>query len=655
MKTFIFPFIFIELLNLSFSLVPIWNIESSSILLDGTEEITIHSKDNYPPITLKKKFSNVNGNIEDQNYISVCNKPEQKTDWENIGVSNQLNEWGNVLCPYGRNFLQTFDEEQNKFKSIKPSNFDSENNIKDENDWELSCYHIGKRNFYFQGFLEQDKIRNFYGYYYKNYKSESPNSKKIEDGFDISLLDFMLTKDYNTDENNSEYNMSSLYIQDSNVYANRLLLIINPQNILFFNSGDGGKKYLDYKKTFTYGYFNLTTKLFYWMSTSKDNNYSSGRSLDVIGKEAKNIKIIKNNTSPLQFLQNVTINKIKMIRNTRFAYYELKSIDDNNTYYGIIDIEMNQVIFNTNETLKIFKPLKTTSMLAITEDNKIYQICLNRNGYKGECIESCPNGKILILDSEKGNYCGDKNEQTCEGGFLLIPEQICISTCNTSIYDILNENENSLKKCGLCKDLYENQQFKLLDTDGCLKDKPNGTFYFSEELKILKKCSDNCKTCNNTEICQECNDGFTKNENEQCVKCFENCENCNQTSNDINDQKCTSCKKGLYFIKKEGNCVENCPENYNISGTNCIEYNGTDKPTDKSDDNDEQKDKSDDHDDDDGDKPDYMLWIFIIIFAILLILIALCILKRHCSRNKKDIEFINDINTELQENNRIIE
>ena len=64
MKTFIFPFIFIELLNLSFSLVPIWNIESSSILLDGTEEITIHSKDNYPPITLKKNFSNINNNIK---------------------------------------------------------------------------------------------------------------------------------------------------------------------------------------------------------------------------------------------------------------------------------------------------------------------------------------------------------------------------------------------------------------------------------------------------------------------------------------------------------------------------------------------------------------------------------------------------------------
>ena len=56
MKTFIFPFILLELLNLSFSLVPIWDIENSSILLDGTEEIIIYSKDNYPPITLKKKI-----------------------------------------------------------------------------------------------------------------------------------------------------------------------------------------------------------------------------------------------------------------------------------------------------------------------------------------------------------------------------------------------------------------------------------------------------------------------------------------------------------------------------------------------------------------------------------------------------------------------
>ena len=44
-----------------------------------------------------------------------------------------------------------------------------------------------------------------------------------------------------------------------------------------------------------------------------------------------------------------------MIRNTRFIYYEIENNKTNSEniekeiYYGIIDIILNQIIFNTNE------------------------------------------------------------------------------------------------------------------------------------------------------------------------------------------------------------------------------------------------------------------------------------------------------------------
>lgn len=57
----------------------------------------------------------------------------------------------------------------------------------------------------------------------------------------------------------------------------------------------------------------------------------------------------------------------------------------------------------------------------------------------------------------------------------------------------------------------------------------------------------------------------------------------------------------------------------------------------------------------DGDDSNYMLWIFIILCATILLLISICICKKYYSKNKNDVEIINDINTELQENNRIVE
>ena len=37
-----------------------------------------------------------------------------------------------------------------------------------------------------------------------------------------------------------------------------------------------------------------------------------------------------------------------MIRNTRFVYYEIQNDqNENEKYYGLIDIKINQIIFNT--------------------------------------------------------------------------------------------------------------------------------------------------------------------------------------------------------------------------------------------------------------------------------------------------------------------
>ena len=445
MKKLIFSFIFLKLINLSISLIPIWDIKKSSIELIKLSSITLHTKDSWPKIFLIKKFEENETSLFDQNYISVEDEESQKTNWEDIESSYYLEEWGYLICPKGKNYLNVFNKKANTYEQIIPTDFYSKIKIGDNDQWELLCYRIGEKYFMFQGFLEQEKINYMYGY---KYSDENNNIWKNISTPGISFLDFMLSYQANyKDSTNKEYNMSTIYLKNSKIYANLIKITIDYKDDLYLNSPIETECYLDEKLDYTYGYFNHTTKKFYWISASRTNYYRSGHSNEGITKD--NIKIIKNNTSPLKFLQNVTINKIEIIRNTRFAYYEVISKDDNDKYFGIIDLEINQVIFNTNEKLIIFKPIKNISMLAITKDKRIFQICLNK--WNKECVESCPDGQILFLDSEKGNHCEEKSTHQNCSEFLLIPEQICVSTCNTSININISSEENGVKSADYVK------------------------------------------------------------------------------------------------------------------------------------------------------------------------------------------------------------
>ena len=46
------------------------------------------------------------------------------------------------------------------------------------------------------------------------------------------------------------------------------------------------------------------------------------------------------------------------------------------------------------------------------------------------------------------------------------------------------------------------------------------------------------------------------------IDCFDNCETCEEKGIDINDQKCTQCKYGYYFLENSNNCFGEIPEGY---------------------------------------------------------------------------------------------
>lgn len=686
MNAFAVLFILFELINFSFTFVPVWDLEKSSFKLGNEGSITLYTKSSpFPTINLYKQFSISNSKFTETNYISIDNKNAIETKWEDIESTYHLNE-KYYICPKGNFFINQYDGDS--YLEITPSTFEADNNIQKSENWELICYYIGGKNVIYQGFLNQQKISHMYGL--ANFPNNLDNWKKTK--IQSPFSDFLWTYESSASDK-SKYEMISLTFRDSKILLKTVHMTIDDQTNTNYNGGD--EVILDYQKDFASTYFNHETDKFYWISSSALNNYSSGYSTESVNAytTVTNFNSFKiNMTSPLQFLKNVKINKLDMIRNTRFAYYEVTSNEDNTKYHGIIDIEKNQVIFNTNETLIEFKPISNTSMLAVT-DNSAYQVCLVKEYEK--CVTECSSGRI-ILDSINGNICGNAN--TCEKGIVLIPEDICILSCNTSIY-IVHQNQ-----CGLCKTFFPNEkEFKLFGQNDCLETRPNGTYFINEDSKILDYCNDNnCLYCSNSEICTQCYEGYTPNsegkcikndekecysacseceekgdeKNHKCTKCSEktkvlqegncinscsegyyeeskNCEKCSKNctscskgeekNGNIINRNCKTCKEGYYLIKEKNypsNCVSSCPDNLILIDENyCSSRNSTDN----------------DKKEDDKKKGDYMIWIFIILIGIILLIISLCICKKHCARNKSDGEIINDINTELRENNNIVE
>ena len=564
MNSFVVLIIFFELINLSFTFVPVWDLEKSSVNLGNEGSIPLYSKTSeYPKIQLSKEFSINNGEFYEQNYIRIDDSQEfnNKVEWEDIESTYHLEENGNMkyyICPKGKFFISRYDG--SSYYPIKPNSFDNDNKgINNEDNWELICYHISEKNIMFQGFLNQEKIEHFYGH--ANFPNEHQDLKNVN--LQMSFYDFL----WSYQSGNSEYRMLSLVLRENKIYL-KTGYFTYQENEVKYNGGN--EKELCEKRDFSSAYFDYKTSKFYWVSASSTNDFSSGystTSVDAYTNVNDFSSFTKNDTSPLQFLNNVIINKLNMIRNTKYAYYEVTSKEDDSKHYGIIDIEKNQVIFNTNEALIEFKPISSTSMLAVTQDSA-YQVCFMKEG--NECKTECPNGNTMIIDALNGNSCGTSN--TCEGGIIFKPDDICIPSCNTSIY-IENEGQ-----CGLCKTFFPGQkEFKIFNETDCYKEQPNSTYFISEEFKILGRCYiENCLYCSNKDSCKTCNEGYLV-DNGKCVEkseekqCYETCKVCD-VMGDKSNQKCTECKEENDLLQ-EGNCVENCYEGYYQEEKNCKKCN----------------------------------------------------------------------------------
>ena len=535
LEYFIFYLIFIQI-SFVISPIPNWDLSAQSINLMTSDNpfpdgYIIYKKYGYDiTVILKKYIKRVNGVITIENYVSVIRNGQtlgpKKVDFDDIDSHYTGWKLGSdiLICPKGKFHPYDFINE----RYITPTS-----SFEDRGGWDLRCF--DHKTGYFYLFYLLNNGKNFFFRYTGNIWEKS-------NFWNSYFYDYKLQNDDNKGDN-YEYLFGVLRFDSNKVKLYAGSLKVNKGS----NDGTGDVDYISKggvsdiieAKTFTQAYFN-SNYYFYFFSCNNVYDFESGycqNHVDFTNDEqfknsCNNPNLKKNTNSPLIFVDNVQIQEMKLIPETKYIYYKIYNQDKAKNYYGFIDIVTNKVLYNIEGNFTTFIPISTNEMLAVNETSA-YKICIIKSNDNGNiyCSESCSNNN-LILDPT-GNKC----QNDCGTGKIkLMPDGICIDSnlCDRDIYELSSDG----KECGLCSYFYPNgAKYKFINREGCLIEKPDNADFYNENYNILK-----CKT------------NYHLN-NGACVpdSCYELCLNCSQIGTDIDDQKCDSCKDG-YILDENKNC-----------------------------------------------------------------------------------------------------
>ena len=509
-------FIFINLIFLSFSILPNWNLHSSSKNLlesSNTHEYTITDRNMYNlHALLKKTITRSNdGTISHQNKLYIDNDDKGVVSFENIESFYKKNDDGRqLLCPMG---------------SYDPINLvgmqEITNGIDKNEKWNLKCYNHNAGYFFVYYFNNGEKqvydltIDSVYIWY--------EHLQLHRELYDFKLVNMV---DGNT---LPSYPMCALIKWDGYIQFLATAYQINDKA----NVGralDKNKPLIE-AKTYSKGCFKNGENDFYYFTYNDISDFSSGYSTKTVSGEDyydNNVEVSNNNNSPFEFIDEVEIEDIDFLIYSKYVYYTLLNKVTGKYYHGVFDVTTHKIIFNTDEDIDVFIPYSEYSMLAITKETA-YEVCFIKDEVNNKCISECPSGTELVLDVA-GNKC---KSISCEDNqYLIIPEGVCSEECDTSIYIIKD------KTCGLCRDIYSGEKYKIVNSTECLSTKPDNTEYYKEELYLL--------------VCKR---GY-KLEGNQCVpNCYDKCTTCYDYSADETNQLCYDCIENYYL---DGTAPGNC-------------------------------------------------------------------------------------------------
>ena len=527
--------LFLNLLLSTLSIIPNWNLKNSSkdLLTSNTYTYTITHREMYNLIgkldkTIERSTSDNSITHKNTLYIKNDDNSNAKTidnvTFENIESLYKMKDgddnFRRILCPIGKHHPINIDS--NPFQENDNSDID------DNNEWDLKCYNHNEGHFFIYYFMNGEKQvydLKTWGY------TKLDNLKMFDELYDFKLV--------NKDENkeNGPYPICALIKLDNNInfFASK------------YNFGDSitrsddENRNLTSAKTYTQGYFNNYTNHFYFITYNDNSDFVSGYS-NVTNEGSdlyttSKIQIKLNENSPFEFSDEVEIKEMKFLLYTHYVYYSIYNKKTTKTYHGVLNVKTNKIVFNTIEDINVFIPYSSNSMLAITSESA-YRICLIQDSSNADnCLESCPDdSNNLILDID-GNKCSSST--ACEDGkYTLLPEGVCISSCNTTIYVLQGNN------CGLCRDLENTKKYKIIDSTICLS---------QSEIPV------EAEEYNPNFYLYKCKSGYQLGEDgKTCIPhCYPTCKTCSEYSEEEDAQKCVSCNDSYYL---EGdNCLPKIP------------------------------------------------------------------------------------------------
>ena len=601
-----------------------------------------------------KKYLKKNGVIVQENTLNLNNLYYLNTNYEDI-ESVYLNIKGTYfICPKGKYHVHFYNKNNHTTGILSV-------NLIDDSDWDLKCYYQYQEKMLFIGYLNSQN--HFYEYDFDNEVFQ--HNSNINNGL------YAFSWRTETWDNNQKQ-MFAIVKEGNKFYLKDLRITVKTGEDFGYNEGQN-KIFLTNLKSNYLSMFKSNNLGFYYITYNDQFDFDSGYYNGDIGELTVNnfnsITINKNeNKSPFKFVDKITIKEMKFIYDSRFAYYKIYNEDKEKIYYGIFDVSINSIIFNTDKEIKQFRPYNHNSMLVITDDSA-YKICAIQQDVFVDhfnCVDEC--GDNIKMNANFGNNCN----RLCfwEWLYTLMPENICYGECDKQ-YHIFKEKSGERGECWLCKDLDIKKPYKLIDREECLSTEPENSEYINKNLYIIKcktgydylengncveKCSEgfflknkdclecnaSCKECDKNENnCIKCNEDEYLNINSSshntCNKCSEKCETCSDGQKE-NIDNCLTCKKNsTYEFLYNKNCIEKCPENtFPNENNECIFKKKDDKEKKENKEETKAKDK-------------VMLSIFIIVTGLMLIFVIFLFYKNFCYKFKEK-NLIEEIQSELIEN-----
>ena len=488
-------FFVIILFHFSNSLIPLWNFKNStSNILNKNEStsILIHTSMYFNfKIELTHIFNKSSEEIS-QNKKIIIKDDSNKKFFEGTVEFNDIHSFYRTIyenikyyyfiCPKGSNKPLILNEK-------KWNEIDFKNLTLNE-DSDLLCYYHSspKDNTLLFMFSNTEFV---YGYSIR---------KEINLNFSNHILDFILN------DHNDVENMIIVYLHNNSILLEsasfnfKEFKILSNMNNITIDENPFSIVQCTFVKVNQYTLYCLTYD-------KNSSNFSSGYSSNDISSSNSQTSYNKHTKIPFEFINNISIQSIKLIKKTSFAQYiitvdekdPISEINKEITYFGILDISKNQILFNSNEKIKQIYPsnIMTNEYIIITESS-VYKLCGTAKN-EGNCIQQCP--KYLKLNPEDYNTC--TNDISCNNQIYL-PYNICISKCDTDIFYSNGTN------CGLCKDIDPNNPIKIYGENNCTNSLSNNTYKTYQLyplLNIYKKCSMDCEKCygkysNNSHNCE---------------------------------------------------------------------------------------------------------------------------------------------------------